>query len=645
MGRSGEVTHQGKFLYIGPGAIVASDGRTYRIDKVLNRHTVLGQDVATNEWTHLKAVQLQAVPSGEPVPPVPDLIEHKALYDIAQKRFAAIKPLLDAPVCRTAEVEEAAKRSGVGRATIYDWIRRYEDSPQLSSLIPRTRGVGKGGRKLDPRLEAVIEAAILSTHRTKQAHRASKTCLTVRAMCKTAGLVPPHDNTVRARIAALPRARTLRERGRREEARNRLEPIRGHFPGADWPMSVIQMDHTLGDVELVDDEKRLPLGRPWITVALDVCTRSLVGFYVSMERPNASISGNCVAMAMLPKADYLKGLGVDADWNAWGEIGVLHMDNAKEFRGEVLRRACKEYGIDLQLRPVKTPHYGGHIERLMGTMAGELRNIAGATFSNPAERKGYDSARESSMTFSEFESYIVTWFVKKYNNTIHSALGMTPNAAWELKAAAQLKGNPSGLVQVPAKDPERLRLDFMQFSHRTVGRHGVRMDNMTFWDDVLKLRIDEPDPKHKKAKRKFLVRQDPRDITRIWFLDPDTDLYKCIPTRDLSRPAVSLWEWRAVQRHQRELGEKMFDEEKMFATLEELRKKQEVSIAKTKAARRSHQRTKAAEKHGAAARAKQATLPMPKSTGEQGAVTTARPAVATVVPPTATFEPYDDIEF
>lgn len=639
------MTRQGKFLYIGPGAIVASDGRTYRIDKVLNHHTVLGQDTATSEWTHLKTMRLQAAPPGEPVPPVPDLIEHQASYEIAQTRFAAIKPLLDAPMCRTAEVEAAAKRNGVSRATIYDWIRRYEDSPQLSSLIPRVRGVGKGGKKLDPRLEAVVEAAILSTHRTKQAHRASKTCLAVRAMCKAAGLVPPHDNTVRARIAALPRARTLRERGRREEARNRLEPIRGHFPGADWPMSVIQMDHTLGDVELVDDEKRLPLGRPWITLALDVCTRSLVGIYVSMERPNASISGNCVAMAMLPKADYLKNLDVDADWNAWGKIGVLHMDNAREFRGEVLRRACAEYGIDLQLRPVKAPHYGGHIERLMGTMAGELRNLAGATFSNPAERRGYDSARESSMTFSDFENYIVTWFVKKYNNTIHSALGMTPNAAWELKAAARSKGNPSGLVQMPPKDAERLRIDFMQFDHRTVGRHGVRMNNITFWDDVLKLRIDEPDPKHKKAKRKFLVRQDPRDITRIWFLDPDTDLYKCIPTRDLSRPAVSLWEWNAVQRHLRALGEKTFDEGKVFATLDELRKKQEVSIAKTKAARRDHQRTKAAEKYGAAARAKQATPAMHESRGEQGAATTAKPTVVPAIPSTATFEPYENIEF
>ena len=33
---------------------------------------------------------------------------------------------------------------------------------------------------------------------------------------------------------------------------------------------------------------------------------------------------------------------------------------------------CDEYGIKLILRPVATPHYGGHIKRLIGTIMGRV---------------------------------------------------------------------------------------------------------------------------------------------------------------------------------------------------------------------------------------------------------------------------------
>ena len=53
---------------------------------------------------------------------------------------------------------------------------------------------------------------------------------------------------------------------------------------------------------------------------------------------------------------------------------------------------AEEYGIELIHRPVATPHYGGHIERLIGTMMGAVHLLPGTTFSDIGERGGYDSA-------------------------------------------------------------------------------------------------------------------------------------------------------------------------------------------------------------------------------------------------------------
>ena len=59
----------------------------------------------------------------------------------------------------------------------------------------------------------------------------------------------------------------------------------------------------------------------------------------------------------------------------------------------------QEYGVTLHWRPVARPHYGGHIERLLGTLNHEIHNLPGSTFSNPQARGAY-KAYTGAMNFS-----------------------------------------------------------------------------------------------------------------------------------------------------------------------------------------------------------------------------------------------------
>jgi putative transposase len=45
-----------------------------------------------------------------------------------------------------------------------------------------------------------------------------------------------------------------------------------------------------------------------------------------------------------------------------------------------------------------------------------------------------------------------------------------------------------------------------------------------------------------KRKRLFLIRRDPRDISVVYFFDPELNCYFEIPYRNTSRPALTLWE-------------------------------------------------------------------------------------------------------
>ena len=67
-------------------------------------------------------------------------------------------------------------------------------------------------------------------------------------------------------------------------------------------MDLVQIDHTWMDVVVVDREWRLPIGRPWLTLAIDVASRAVAGFSVSLEAPSALSVSLVLSHGVLPKA-------------------------------------------------------------------------------------------------------------------------------------------------------------------------------------------------------------------------------------------------------------------------------------------------------------------------------------------------------
>jgi transposase InsO family protein len=61
--------------------------------------------------------------------------------------------------------------------------------------------------------------------------------------------------------------------------------FRGNFPAAHRPLAVVQIDHTKLDLIVVDEVDRKPLARPWFTVAIDVFSRVVTGFFFRSKLP------------------------------------------------------------------------------------------------------------------------------------------------------------------------------------------------------------------------------------------------------------------------------------------------------------------------------------------------------------------------
>lgn len=497
-------------------------------------------------------------------------------WELAQHRFELIKPIIDNPG-NVDLVREISKESKKSVATLYRWVKLYKDYGTISSILGKPKTGGKGKSRLDPEQDEIIKKYIKSTFLNSSRTSIKKTIRLIISECYDKNIQPPHSNTIRNRIKNLSEEEVMKKRVGIKEAGYKFNPIKNSFPGADYPLSVVQIDHTRVDLILVDEYYRKAYKRPWITVAIDVFSRMVIGFNLSFDAPGALGTGLCIAHSILPKEIWLEKIGVKSEWPCWGFMNTIHVDNAKEFRGKMLRMACKNYNINLEFRPVATPHFGGHIERLLGTFSKEIHDLPGTTFSSPELRKNYDSEGRASLTISEFEKWLTLYITKIYHVKEHSALGMSPLNKYK-EGVIGTRETP-GIGIIPRVFNERkLRLDFMPFEERTVQEYGVLIDHITYYHDVLRRFIHS---KTDNSKNKFIFRRDPRDISVIYFYDPELKEYFDIPYRDTSLPPISIWEFNDVIRTLKK-NKTPINERNIFSTYKEMDEIEKKAIRETR---------------------------------------------------------------
>ncbi|GFO59108.1 transposase [Geomonas silvestris] len=517
-------------------------------------------------------------------------------WRIAEERFAAIKPLIHMPQHSRQEVEQRANEVGINTATLYRWLKRYKAYGDVSALIPFKRGWKSGKHRLPAFADKVISEVITDYYLTPQRPKVQKVIIEVQRRCQQRLIEVPSPSTIRNRLGKLSEREILRGRGFRERAINKFQPAPGSFPNANFPLAVVQIDHTPADIILVDDIFRKPIGRPWITLAIDVCTRIVTGYYLSFDPPSETSVAMCVSHSMLPKEDWLALHKVDADWPVWGIPQKIFVDNGPDFRSNNFERSCLTYGITLEFRPVKTPRYGGHIERMLGTLLREIHDLPGTTFSSLKERSDYDSEKHAALTKSEFEEWLVTLICKVYHQRMHSGIGMSPLRKWEVGIFGN--GDLHG-IGIPPRPQDRLTvlLDFLPAFRRTVQTFGVTIDDISYYADALRPWINASAPDNPAKKRELVFRRDPRDISAIWFFDPDLKHYSKIPFADQSMPSMSIWEYKQAREKLKREGVKSVNQHQILLAITELRSKVDAAQEKTKKARRQAQRRKEHEKN------------------------------------------------
>jgi putative transposase len=104
-----------------------------------------------------------------------------------------------------------------------------------------------------------------------------------------------------------------------------------------------------------DAETRQGTTRPWLRLAIDVHTRMVVGYHLSLLAPSVILVGLCLLNAIFDKTALMADMGLDVTWPTIGMPQAILVDNGPEFHGKAFLRGCEEHGIMVDWRPPGAP--------------------------------------------------------------------------------------------------------------------------------------------------------------------------------------------------------------------------------------------------------------------------------------------------
>ena len=366
----------------------------------------------------------------------------------------------------------------------------------------------------------------------------------------------------------------MKARDGRKAASDLYRPVIGSY-SADYPLQVVQMDHTPADIIIVDGAFP-PASRSPHSHAADRCGVARdPRFYVCSRAPRRRRLAWPFVMLSWTRLPGWRSVRLRSTIRSSAFPKRSTLITLREFNSRALERGCQQYGIELKYRPIATPHYGGHIERLIGTTIGEVHLLPGTTFSNIRAKGDYDAEGLACMTLKDFER----WFALQvgiYHGLVHGELGVPPLTAWSDGITAR----PTPL-RLPA-DQDRFLLDFLPFEMRRIRREGIELFHAFYWHGALASLAANGD-------RKLPIKYNPLNLSAV-YVELPSGKHLSVPLRDRRRPPITRFEHDLAVKALRERGRLAVDEQSLFDMVREQRRIVADAIDKTKAARRSAQR-------------------------------------------------------
>lgn len=293
------------------------------------------------------------------------------------------------------------------------------------------------------------------------------------------------------------------------------------------PFECVHIDHTLLDIELKCRRTGLSLGRPWLSMMVDAFSRRVMALHLGFQPPDRS------AVLMALRA-FVKR------WNRLPQM--LMTDNGKDLIAQDVKHFLTSMNVHFRLRPAGQPRVGSVMERLFGTLNTQLvHNLDGNTELTKQVRMlsgAHLPKRLANWNLENLYTMLEHWAFEFYDQQRHPTLDMSPRVAFQ-RALRETGERPHRAIA--------FNQDFLiatcpsvdRGGERTVDRQrGVKVHNFYYQSSHLDSVL--------LAKRKFPVRYDPYDVSRVFVQLPNRQWIEARSMQLQHLPRVNVRQLEAI---------------------------------------------------------------------------------------------------
>ncbi len=457
-------------------------------------------------------------------------------------------------------------------AVVYEWkvIWEYPEGPKGILRLAFAESE-RGKRQMPEHLAELLKQAIVEHYMTPERRRVTATHDRFVALCRLNGIAEEAihgQRTTRRAIGSLsPYAVARARHGQR--AADLLYRAKGKLPATPLPGEVYEVDAHKFDLVVVDSGYGFVLGRLWVTVVIDRCTRMVVGFHVHLEPPCSLTVAAALRNAIASK-EYVQQRWPDLThpWVTWGMPTMVVLDNGLENRAVFLQEAAAELGFTIHYAETRTPEDKAYVERFFGTAEAQfVPMFPGGTGRNPQARGDYDAEGMACVTLKDVDEFFHRWVITVYGRGWHEGIRDIPERLWLEKTAVWGVEPYSGI--------DRLDVLLGNYAERVPSANGIHLLGLRY-NDLGENRPLEMIRTRAGAGRieKLRIRFDPTNLGFIWVQDPETRRYhvlECVD-REYSR-GLTLAQHRVIRRHAVERARGYVSVNDLCATRDALRQR------------------------------------------------------------------------
>ena len=317
----------------------------------------------------------------------------------------------------------------------------------------------------------------------------------------------------------------------KREIRNDKRLLQGQGSyGAEYPGEKVEVDALSFDNELVSMmDRSQDIGRPIVYAMRDVLTHAIVAISVGFnDNSNLGLSALMLNLGD-DKVAYCRRYGIELDdrrlWPSNFLPQMIYADRGADFKSHGFGRICNELGIERHLVTGASGSLKGTIESLFHQLHSMINPH---TEHNGLIEKRYDSShhKAATLTIEEFTRMLIVCVItynqenmenysprlEEIQNNIESA----PAKLWQYYAKA--KGAPR-----PITDTAAYLWHILTPGQAKISRMGIELNGLRYAVSDDKYLLDKMFTLQNR-KEKIDVRYDPRDNSRLYYVNVDSKL-------------------------------------------------------------------------------------------------------------------------